>query len=216
MLVPENRDAFRKRKMKASSDQVLCCLRSLLCAMLLAGCGKDDPKITEAAKPPSNVYEYGTKISFHSRGNAHRHVLTGWSYPEPHHTWTDGIGASLSFKVTRSSAPVVLKIKMSGFTVASKVPVQPVDVSVNNEKIGSWDVGPEQTYKIEIPARFVDLADPSLTIDFYIPKAASPAGMGGGLDFRRLGLCVQQLVISGAADPQEGDAVPARHPADRQ
>ena len=168
-------------------------------ALLATGCGKDDFTAIEAARPPSNVYSYGKRIRFGERGMSHRHKKTGWSDPEPEHTWTDGVAASLSFRVDPAEVPLILSMTMSGLTKPPQLPFQPVDISVNGEKIGSWEVSELNTYTIVIPQKFVPTKEPStLTIDLYIPKATSPAELGMHADFRRLGLCVLDVKLNRA------------------
>lgn len=185
----------------ASASRLRLCLPAVAAiAMAVSGCGKDDEAAIEAARPPSDNYKYGRTISFAAKGMSHRYTVTGWADVEPDHTWTNGVSATLRFKVRRTSGAVVLNMTMHGFTRPPEVPYQPVDISVNGEKIGRWNVDDLKVYAVVIPAKFVATREPRLTIDFQIPKATAPADAGLHSDFRRLGLCVQKLVLYAVGD----------------
>ena len=163
--------------------------------MLLAsaGCGKDEPAKSAVARPRLQVCDYGMTIFFGAGGDSERFRLLGWSNTEGPFTWTDGIGASLGLKLPHSDVPVRMSMKAAGMNAPPRVPFQPVDVSINGEKIASWEVADEKVYTAIIPQRLLIPPETFFFIDFYMPKATSPGSVGQGPDGRRLGLRVVDL-----------------------
>ena len=172
--------------------QVLrCAAAAVMLAML--GCGKDDPAKSSVARPRLQVCDYEMTIFFGAGGDSERFRLLGWSNTEGGFTWTDGIGASLGLKLPYSEHPVRMNLKAAGMNAPGRVPFQPVDVAINGEKIASWEVADEKVHTAIIPQRFVNGPETFFFIDFYMPKATSPAQVGQGPDGRRLGLRVVDL-----------------------
>lgn len=166
----------------------------LLTCALLAGCGKDDPVKSAEARPRTRFYAYGLKIFFGAGGDSERFRLMGWSTTEGGFTWTDGIAASLNLRVPPSKDAVTLKVHTMGMNHRPMLMFQPVDVFVNRTKIAHWEVAEDKVYSATIPKEFV-VTETNLIIDFYIPEARSPAELGLGGDFRRLGLRCAELEI---------------------
>ena len=167
---------------------------SLLLTCFLAGCGKDDPVKSAEARPRTRFYEYGSKIFFGAGGDSERFRLMGWSTTEGGFTWTDGIAASVNLRVLPSKGPVTLNVRTVGMNHQPILMFQPVDVFVNRTKIAHWEVAEDKVYSATIPQEFV-ASETNLIIDFYIPEARSPADLGLGGDFRRLGLRCAELEI---------------------
>ena len=177
--------------------------------LLTTGCGKDEPQKSQVARPRLHVVAYGMTIFFGHGGDSDRFRLLGWSGTEAGFTWTDGIGASLAMRLPASEHPVRLNVRAAGMNSPERLPFQPVEVTVNGEKIASWEVAEERVYTAIIPQRFVRVPDDLSFIDFYMPKAASPASVGQGGDLRRLGLRVVDIHIEKAPDqPAEGNPQP--------
>ena len=166
--------------------------------ILTTACGKDEPNKSQVARPRLHVVAYGMTIFFGHGGDSHRFRLLGWSRTEGGYTWTDGIGASLAMRLPASEHPLRLNVKAAGMNVPGRLPFQPVEVTVNGEKIASWEVAHEKVHSAIIPQKFVNVADELLFIDFYMPKATSPASMGHGGDLRRLGIRVTDIQIEQA------------------
>lgn len=154
----------------------------------------------------------------------------GWSHTEEKYTWTDGIGASLAFRVPASNGPVTLRMRLAGFTELPDLPSQPVDVYVNGQKIGNWEVAAERSFTLLIPKEFV--APPVdehagggkgetplgftnagktrlLIIDLHMPKAASPFDLNVSWDIRRLGVRCREVQITQTPEQASADAAAA-------
>ena len=178
--------------------------------MLLLGCGRDDREKSAQARPRLHYCEYGMTIFFGLGGDSERVRVRGWSYTEPHFTWTDGQSAALGIRLLPAKHPIRLRFKMSGMTAPPRVPFQVVDVHVNSEKLATWEVGDQRTFTLVVPRHFVAsperapgapppfVAEPGtrLLIEFTIPNAISPHELGQSEDRRQLGLQVAELRIA--------------------
>lgn len=202
--------------------------------LFLQGCGKDSPP-DHNSEPRRYIYEYGQKVNFGYGGDSFRFRLSGWSHIEPAYTWTDGIGASLGFRVPASTGPVRLKMKLAGFTKLPELPYQPVDVYVNAQKIASWKVAEENIYTAVIPKEFVAPPEDEeagggggktplgftnagktrlLLIDLHLPRASSPFDLNVTWDTRRLGIQCSDLQIVQAPLQAAADAAVAKATAE--
>ncbi len=161
----------------------------------LLGWGCESGQSTNTPNDLSKLerWEYGKAIVFDGRGPSERFKLTGWSGTEPPFVWSDGIAASLAVRLPATEDVVQLQIKMAGMNVPKRVPSQRVDLYINTEKVARWQVAIEDVFTATVPARFVAQPDSLLIIDFYIPKAVSPASLGVGGDQRRLGVRLSEL-----------------------
>lgn len=203
MRTEPNRDRPRLRKFAALVASTL----------ILVGCGTD-PSDEHSLMERSHVYLYGDVIKFTLGGDWERFAMTGWhrrNKEERKWVWTEGLAASMHFRVRRSPVPVVLKMKMHGYVFPPRLVSQPTTVFVNGIKIADWEVTGLAEYSATIPAELVS-RDTLLVIDFLIPKAVSPAAAGNSSDIRRLGLCVWEasIVQDANANPSVGsDAIAA-------
>ncbi|HSH40011.1 MAG TPA: hypothetical protein VK993_14655 [Chthoniobacterales bacterium] len=162
----------------------------------------------------SHVYLYGNVIKFALGGDWERFATTGWhrgNTEEREWVWTEGLAASMQFRVRRSPVPIVLKLKMHGYTFPPRLVTQPTAVFVNSIKIADWEVADLAEYRATIPTELVS-SDTLLVVDLFTPKAVSPAFAGNSNDIRRLGLCVWEasIVQDPNAEPSVGaDAIAA-------
>lgn len=181
--------------LSASAAPLLCLL------ILLSACGHDDPAKIMEARPPNSIYHYGEKITFGNEGKARGFTRGGWSDSEGTFAWTNGVAASLAVQIPEpAGGSVNLAIRMEAFMRAPDLLSQPVDVVVNGEKLGQWEVTGRKIYAARIPAKFVAKPDSVLFIDLYIPKASTPASLTSGGDTRRLGLCVFDFSLAETGD----------------
>lgn len=199
-------------------------------AAFLAGCGKSSPP-DHNSEPRRYIYEYGQKVRFGYGGDSFRFRLTGWSHIEPKYTWSEGVGASLAFRVPASNGPVTLRMRLAAFTKLPELPFQPVHVYVNGQQLGTWEVSSEKNFSLVIPKEFV--AAPAnehegggtgetplgftnagktrlLIIDLHTPKAASPFDLDVNWDIRRLGIRCTDVTITQSAEQAAADAAAAK------
>lgn len=175
-----------------STCRVVAACSTVVC-LLVWGCESRQSTNTPNDLTKLERYDYEKPIVFDGRGPSERFKLTGWSGTEPPFVWSDGIAASLAIRLPATEDVVQLQIKMAGMNVPKRVPFQRVDLYINTEKVARWQVAIEDVFTVTVPPRFVAQPDSLLIIDFYIPKAVSPASLGVGGDQRRLGVRLSEL-----------------------
>jgi hypothetical protein len=139
--------------------------------------------------------DYGTLIDFTAGGNSDRLKVSGWSTPETGFTWTEGTAAILAMRVPPTDSPVTLKMKAAGSIKEPELPFQPVEVYVNNEKIGDLQVANTAEFSAPIPQGLTK-GGGLLTIALRTPKAASPKTLGLNEDTRVLGIRLFNIELS--------------------
>jgi hypothetical protein len=165
---------------------------------VLSACG---PSGTPNQSTPSSGVDlaYGTKVSFSTGGNSEPLRVSGWGETEKEFTWTVGTSAVLAMRVPPTTDHVVLKMKLAGLTKDPELPLQPVEVYVNDQKVADWQVAAAPAeFSAAIPQEMTKSGG-LLRITLKIPKAVSPKELGLGADPRVLGVsCVDlQLVKTG-------------------
>ncbi len=154
------------------------------------------------------TYEYGTVILFGIDGTAHRldkqYQVTGWSYPETRHTWTDGHSAILAIQTKSTDSDLILTIFATPYLSGEDVDQQRVSVKVNGQQVGelifdqpgTWVSGSLygfQEKKITIPHDV--LKEGIQYLIFELPDAISPKELGISEDGRDLALAVRSIII---------------------
>jgi len=167
-------------------------------AFAVLACGQSETPIQSI---PSRGVDlaYGTKVSFGTGGNSEPLRVSGWSGTEEEFTWTEGTSAVLAMRVSPTTDPVVLKMKLVGLTKDPDLPFQPVEVYINDQKIADWHVAEEPAeFSAAIPQEMTRSGG-LLGITLKIPKATSPKALGLSADPRVLGVsCFDlQLVKTG-------------------
>jgi hypothetical protein len=178
---------------------------SLLAGFCLSSCSdrSNDASVQSAgtSTPASNQaatgapYKLGTKLLFGSDGNGGPFKGSGWSTPEPGHTWSDSPSANLAFQLEPSSNSLTLRMKLTGLVKAPELPHQPVEVEANGTRIASWQVAADADFTAVIPAELVK-AGGTLRIELRIPQSTSPKKLGLSSDERSLGVSLSELVIT--------------------
>lgn len=143
---------------------------------------------------PLASYKWSTVVDFSARGNAATYCSDGWCQPEPSLTWTDGLSARMSFLVKEPQSDVSLTLNCMPFLVDGKVNFQELHVFINFLRVGFFVVSESKAIELLIPAYIINR--PELIIDFYLPRACSPASVGVASDLRVLGLAASQLVMA--------------------
>lgn len=141
---------------------------------------------------------WGSIIRFGRSGNAQPYQTGGWSAPEDDFTWTNGHNASLLIPMepTRSTS-VRLTASFAPFLAAGIVKIQKVNVLINGQKAGEWNIttGGVQELTLTIPKGLLGAAD-TLYITFDMPDAISPKSIGAGKDRRVLGIALRTLALA--------------------
>jgi len=141
--------------------------------------------------PP--LYKYNTQISFCVGGNSGYYKGAGWSEPEESFTWTDGKNASLIIPIENHNKDLILRASLIPFTI-DKIDKQKVDIYVNGESVGQWNVCKPGQYDIVLPKEYV--TGSQLKIVFRVSDPASPFSQGISNDKRDLGIAFKSIEIS--------------------
>ena len=140
----------------------------------------------------------GRQINFGQGGGSEEYRTSGWSHTEQKFTWTLGNSAKLSLPIGNQSGPLNLNAAMAAFTHLPELASQPVEVFVNGEKLGDWQVNSNMAgYHVVIPAEKLKGVS-TLEIEFRTPKAISPKSVGLSEDGRVLGVCLASLELAKA------------------
>jgi len=75
-------------------------------------------------------------IDFGRSGNSDAYRRSGWSEPEPRHTWTVGAESALEFPRPAIPGTYTLVLELGPFVWKEQLPVQHLTVSVNGSEIG--------------------------------------------------------------------------------
>ena len=107
----------------------------------------------------------------------------GWSFPEEWGVWAEGTRAILVLPYPKGAHPHKIILEIQAF-LNSKVTYQIVNLLVNNELQKKIVIkNPRETVEVDLPINpFKDY----VVIEFQLPSAASPLGLGLGEDKRRL------------------------------
>jgi phosphoglycerol transferase len=149
--------------------------------------------LSESTGPDTN-YSLGAMIKFNESVGSERFRGSGWSSTEADHTWTESKSAVLHFSGLPPAQPLTLTMTLTGLTKNPQLPAQPTEVYANGRKMADWQVSGKKEYTASIPANVLG-GTGTLTIEFRIPRAASPESLGLHRDPRILGLCVFSLII---------------------
>jgi hypothetical protein len=77
--------------------------------------------------------------------------------------------------------------------------VQPVQVRVNGQVVGEWQVGEQmEWFSATVPAELANQNGGAMKIEFTTPKAVSPNVLGINADLRSLGIQLHELNLTEA------------------
>ena len=156
-----------------------------------------EPEPQEPETPEGSAYSYGTLLSFGLDAAGGRYKLGGWHDADTSFTWTGKAPAVLGLKVPPATKPLTLNLRLAALTKGPRLPVQPVQVRVNGQTVGQWDVGEElQWYSASIPPELANSAGGVIKIEFVSPKAVSPNVLGVNADLRSLGVQLHELNLT--------------------
>lgn len=174
---------------KVSGSKTVCAAMTIFLglALSLVGCDRASDSGSEATGGVAKL-DYGTKVNFGQGGSSGAFKVSGWSKTEEKFTWSEGSSSVLKMQIAPTNDTIVLKMTIAALIKEPELPFQPVEVSVNGQKIADWQVGNTAVFSAAIPH---DIAANGgmLTITFQTPKATSPKDLGLSSDPRTLGIC---------------------------
>lgn len=158
-----------------------------------------EPVIYEPETPQGSAYTYGTSVTFGIDEPGGRYKLSGWHDPDSTFTWTGKVPATLGLRVPPATKPLTLKLRLAALVKGPRLPVQPVEVRVNGQTVGRFEVGENlEWFTATIPPELANQNGGAMKIEFVTPKAASPNVLGVNADLRPLGVQLHELNLSDA------------------
>jgi hypothetical protein len=85
-------------------------------------------------------------------------------------------------------------IECTPFLGDGKIPYQELHIFVNFLRVGFEVLNRPEEINVRIPKQV--FSSSQLVIDFYLPKAASPASIGAGTDQRVLGIAIHRMMMA--------------------
>ena len=141
-------------------------------------------------------------ISFNHGGAGSKHLIDGWSGPEPWGTWSDGPEATIRLKLKKVPVgDIALHISGTAF-IHKKHPLQRIEVIINDYKLYTIvrDTFAEKTHVILIPKYVYKKSAGEFNITMRFPDAMSPADIDMSGDSRRLSFGLTKIWFSNPAE----------------
>ena len=156
-----------------------------------------EPVVFEPETPEGSAYTYGTVIPFGIDQPGGRYKLRGWHDADSTFTWTGKVPATLGLRVPPATRPLALEMRLAALVKGPRLPVQPVEVRVNGQTVGRFDVGENlESFTATIAPELANRNGGAMKIEFVTPKAASPNVLGVNADLRPLGVQLHELSLS--------------------
>ena len=111
---------------------------------------------------------------------------TGWSDPEPNHTWTQGAQSTLTLPRPRAAGTVRLELDLATIVLAPHLLSRPLSVSVNGVEVRSFAVRRNGEYACVLPEAC--LTGERLDLRFGHPLTTSPRDLGLNDDARPMSI----------------------------
>ena len=132
-----------------------------------------------------------------SNGENRSALLSGWSYPEPLGTWTEGRAAFLAFVINSTAGKRLRDVRLHStvFVAPPTLTEQRVQVWSASDKLADFTLKQSQA-DLLIPLNGFEFDDGApLVLGFYLPNAASPVSVHIGGDTRILALKISSLAL---------------------
>ena len=150
------------------------------------------------------IYALGEELSFRSRGNADRYLLSGYWAPEAWGRWTSGTTANVILPL---AAPIdndlELELEILPFLYPPSHPVCTFSVQVNGVVLlnAHETRGEVNRYTVAIPkAQYADVS--ILALSFIAESPVRPVDLGISIDPRLLGVGLVSLRLSAVQLPR--------------
>ncbi|HWB52372.1 MAG TPA: hypothetical protein VG651_24930 [Stellaceae bacterium] len=149
----------------------------------------------------------GLLIDFGAAGNSGAFCRSGWSRPEPRHTWTLGRDSTLELPRPLRPGTYCLAIELGPFVWQGKLSVQRLTVLVNGSQVAAFDLREMRRIECVIPWPILAPRD-QVAVTFVHPDAAKPSDIKGVPDHREIALAFERLHFfcrSAAGEPELAD-----------
>jgi hypothetical protein len=151
-------------------------------------------------------------IDFGRNGNSTVYRRTGWSQPEPRHTWTIGQESTLEFPRPSVPGNYLLILEVGPFLWRDKLPQQRLMVSINGREVGNFVLTEVGSIECTIPWELIERGD-WVSVTFSHPDAARPIDINRVPDHREIALAFETISVVRDFEPASaagaGPIVPA-------
>jgi len=138
-------------------------------------------------------YQLGTVVRFQEGAEGLKHLIDGWSYPEPWGIWSEGQRASMAFKLQQAPRrSLQMRVCAAGFCSGNHE-IKAV-VEINGQRLARWhfSAGKKDVWrKVSVPIALTRA--PYLEVVLHIDRPTSPLKLGLSNDTRELGLAMSML-----------------------
>lgn len=153
----------------------------------------------EPLPPPDGDLTEILELSFTSEGNAEPYLGDGWSGAEDEFTWTEDDESEVYIPRPTGPGPFMLRLSY-GVCVAPKVPLQRLEVYLNDSRIGTLDVGEDGPDECEFVLESSAFGTLSMaTLRLHHPDALRPIEHFDIEDSRRLAFAFRSITLLNAA-----------------
>jgi hypothetical protein len=131
-------------------------------------------------------------INFGVAGNSDAFRRSGWSQPEPRHTWTIGRESTLELPRPTSPGTYRLMVELGPFVWKDALPQQHLSILVNDTEIDKFELREIGFIECTVPWSLLE-GRQSVSVTFIHPNAARPSEVKGIPDHREIALAFEQL-----------------------
>jgi hypothetical protein len=135
-----------------------------------------------------------TELTFGKDGNSAGCVGFGWSAPEDGYTWAIGERSLLTIRNPGPAEEFLLEFDAVPFVAPPAVPAQSLAVTVNGQKVHTFDPLARGRVGCSVPGQHLNGLD-TVVIVLDHPKAAVPRQVNGEDDDRRLAVAFRSLSL---------------------
>jgi hypothetical protein len=152
-------------------------------------------------------------IDFGASGNSVEFCRSGWSQPEPRHTWTIGRESALALPRPAEPGAYKLVLELGPFVWKDRLTSQPLAVVVNGNQVGAFDLREIVQVECMIPWSLIEPQE-TILVTFVHPAAAKPSEVSGVADHREIAFAFERLHLcrvsnAGALETTVATSVPA-------
>lgn len=144
-------------------------------------------------------------IEFGERGTGTDYQLDGWSVTEKTFTWTNAPESRLQLPPFPPSGICILQLIGNPYVSAGKLPVQRIEVSVNDEPLGVATIKDIGIIECDVPRHLLRDGKP-VTVTLRLPTAARPKDVSGMNDDRLLAFALHRVRVLVVQAAESGPA----------
>lgn len=133
-------------------------------------------------------------IEFGRGGSSDAYRRSGWSEPEPRHTWTIGTESTLEFPRPTLPGDYTLVLELGPFVWKERLPVQHLTVLANGSEVGDFSICEPAALECTVPWSLIEGRE-WVSLTFRHPDAARPIDINGVPDHRELALAFETLSL---------------------